>query len=64
MLRRLSIGLVISAIAVAPLPSKAHEDTAEEFSKVPTSAEMPFGSVEDVWSFCRSSIKQKLHVMW
>ena len=60
MFRLVSIGLVISAISVAPLPSNAHCDTAEELSKVPASAEMPFGSVDDVWSFCGSSIKQKI----
>ena len=32
MLRRLSIGLLASAIALAPLPTKAQEGTAEDLS--------------------------------
>ena len=34
MLRRLSIGLVASAIALAPLPTKAQDGTAEDLGDV------------------------------
>ena len=34
MLRRLSIGLVASAIALAPLPTKAEDGTAEDLGDV------------------------------
>ena len=34
MFRRLSIGLVASAIAIAPLPTKAQDGTAEDLGDV------------------------------
>jgi hypothetical protein len=34
MLRRLSVGLLASAIAIAPLPTKAEDGTAEDLGDV------------------------------
>ncbi len=60
MLRRLSIGLVASAIAIAPLPSRAQETNSPILLKASAAAEKPFDSVDDVMSFCRSSVKREM----
>ena len=60
MLRRLSIGLVASAIAIAPLPSRAQETNSPILLKASAGAEKPFDSVDDVMSFCRSSVKREM----
>ena len=60
MLRRLSIGLVAYAIAIAPLPSRAQETNSPILLKASAGAEKPFDSVEDVMSFCRSSVKREM----
>ena len=60
MLRRLSIGLVASAIAIAPLPSSAQETNSPILLKASAAAEKPFDSVDDVMSFCRSSVKREM----
>ena len=60
MLRRLSIGLVAYAIAIAPLPSRAQETNSPILLKASASAEKPFDSVDDVMSFCRSSVKREM----
>ena len=60
MLRRLSIGLVASAIALAPLPTKAQETNSPILLKASAGAEKPFDSVDDVMSFCRSSVKREM----
>ena len=60
MLRRLSIGLVAYAIAIAPLPSRAQETNSPILLKASAGAEKPFDSVDDVMSFCRSSVKREM----
>ena len=60
MLRRLSIGLVAYAIAIAPLPSRAQESNSPILLKASAGAEKPFDSVDDVMSFCRSSVKREM----
>ena len=60
MLRRLSIGLVAYAIAIAPLPSRAQETNSPILLKASAGAEKPFESVDDVMSFCRSSVKREM----
>jgi hypothetical protein len=60
MLRRLSIGLVAYAIAIAPLPSRAQETNSPILLKASAGAEKPFDSVDDVMRFCRSSIKREM----
>ena len=60
MLRRLSIGLVAYAIAIAPLPSRAQETNSPILLKESAGAEKPFDSVDDVMSFCRSSVKREM----
>ena len=60
MLRRLSIGLVVSTIAIAPLPSRAQETNSPILLKESAAAEKPFDSVDDVMSFCRSSVKREM----
>ena len=60
MLRRLSIGLLAYAIAIAPLPSRAQETNSPILLKASAGAEKPFDSVEDVMSFCRSSVKREM----
>ena len=59
MLRRLSIGLLAYAIAIAPLPSRAQETNSPILLKESAAAEKPFDSVDDVMSFCRSSVKRE-----
>ncbi len=54
------MALLASAIAIAPLSTKAQDSNAQDLSKVAAVAEKPFGSVEDVWSFCRSSIERQM----
>ena len=60
MLSRLSIGLVAYAIAIAPLPSRAQETNSPILLKASAGAEKPFDSVDDVMSFCRSSVKREM----
>ena len=60
MLRCLSIGLLTSAIAIAPLPSRAQETNSPILLKASAAAEKPFDSVDDVMSFCRSSVKREM----
>ena len=60
MLRGLSIGLLASAIAIAPLPSRAQETNSPILLKASAGAEKPFDSVDDVMSFCRSSVKREM----
>ena len=60
MLRRLSIGLVAYAIVIAPLPSRAQETNSPILLKASAGAEKPFDSVDDVMSFCRSSVKREM----
>ena len=60
MLRGLSIGLLTSAIAIAPLPSRAQETNSPILLKASAGAEKPFDSVDDVMSFCRSSVKREM----
>ena len=60
MLSFLSIGLLTSAIAMASLPSKAQEVNAKNLLRASAAAEKPFDSVDDVMSFCRSSVKRKM----
>ncbi len=60
MLRRLSIGLVASTIDIAPLPSRAQETNSSILLKASAAAEKPFDSVDDVMSFCRSSVKREM----
>ena len=60
MLRRLSIGLVAYAIAIAPLPSRAQETNSPILLKASAGAEKQFDSVDDVMSFCRSSVKREM----
>ena len=60
MLRRLSIGLLAYAIAIAPLPSRAQETNSPILLKESAAAEKPFDSVDDVMSFCRSSFKREM----
>ena len=60
MLSFLSIGLLTSAIAMASLPSKAQEVNAKNLLRASAAAEKPFDSVDDVMSFCRSSVKREM----
>ena len=60
MLLGLSIGLLASAIAIAPLPSRAQETNSPILLKASAGAEKPFDSVDDVMSFCRSSVKREM----
>ena len=60
MLSFLSIGLLTSAIAMASLPSKAQEVNAKNLLRASAAAEKPFSSVDDVMSFCRSSVKREM----
>ena len=49
-----------SAIAIAPLPSRAQETNSPILLKASAAAEKPFDSVDDVMSFCRSSVKREM----
>ena len=60
MLRRLSIGLLTLAMAMAPRPSKAQETNLKPLLRASATTEKPFNSVDDVMSFCRSSVKQEM----
>ena len=60
MLRHLSIGLLTLAIAMAPRPSKAQETNSKPLLRGSVTTEKPFNSVDDVMSFCRSSVKQEM----
>ena len=60
MLSFLSIGLLTSAIAMASLPSKAQEVNAKNLLRASAASEKPFDSVDDVMSFCRSSVKREM----
>ena len=60
MLHHLSIGLLTTAIAMAPLPSKAQETNSRHLLQASAITEKPFDSVDDVMSFCRSSVKREM----
>ena len=60
MLHHISIGLLTFAIAMAPLPSTAQETNSRHLLKASATAEQPFDSVDDVMSFCRSSVKWEM----
>ena len=60
MLHHLSIGLLTTAIAMAPLPSKAQETNSRHLLQASATTEKPFDSVDDVMSFCRSSVKREM----
>ena len=60
MLRHLSIGLLALNIAMAPLPSKAEDTNSKQLLRASTATEKPFNSIDDVMSFCRSSVKQEM----
>ena len=60
MLRHLSIGLLALNIAMAPLPSKAEETNSKQLLRASTATEKLFNSIDDVMSFCRSSVKREM----
>ena len=60
MLRRLSIGLVASAVGMGARASRAQEANSPILVKAADAAEKPFDSVDDVMSFCRSSVKREM----
>ena len=60
MLRHLSIGIRTLAIAMAPRPSKAQETNLKPLLRASAITEKAFNSVDDVMSFCRSSVKQEM----
>ena len=47
-------------MAIAPLPSRAQETNSPILLKASAAAEKPFDSVDDVMSFCRSSVKREM----
>ena len=57
---RLCIGLLASTIAMVSLPSTAQQTNSQILSQASAAAEQPFDSVDDVMSFCRSSVKQEM----
>ena len=57
---RFSIGLLTSALVMAPLPTTGQETKPPIPLKTSAATEKPFDSVDDVMKFCQSSVKREM----